>query len=101
MLYSAYEACNNLMRPVRALANNGRAWLARLDPRSAAYVPSAKLAAAYELMAQTTLTHSRPQFAILSTTVEGRTVPVREEALCTTSFGTLVHFVKENDTNLD
>jgi polyhydroxyalkanoate depolymerase len=98
MLYSAYEACNNLMRPVRALASSSRAWLARLDPRSSAYVPSGKLAAAYEMLAQTTLTHSRPSFAIGTTMVEGRTVTVREEVACTTSFGSLLRFAKEGDT---
>jgi poly(3-hydroxybutyrate) depolymerase len=97
MLYSVYEACNNLMRPVRALASSSRGWLARLDPRSSAYVPSSRLAAAYEMLAQTTLTHSRPPFAISSTTNGERTVAVREETVCTTSFGSLVRFAKDSD----
>jgi polyhydroxyalkanoate depolymerase len=101
MLYSAYETWNNLMRPVRTLAGNGRAWLARLDSHSSAYVSSGKLAAAYEMLAQTTLTHSRPSFAIDTTRLGDRTVPVREETVCTTAFGSLVHFVKEADSDLD
>src|SRR5712671_1477767 len=96
MLYRAYEACNYLMRPVRALAHNGRSWLARLEPRAGA----SSLAAAYEMLAQTTLTHSRPSFAIDGVMVGGRTVPVREVAVCTTSFGSLVRFVKDNGTDL-
>ncbi len=95
MLYAAYEACNNLMRPVRALASSGKNWLARLG--SGADRPG-NLAAAYEMLAQTTLTHSRPSFKIDSVKIGDRTVAVREEAVCTTSFGTLVRFAKDMDT---
>ena len=101
MLYAAYEACNNLMRPVRALASNGRSWLARLASGAGARGRPGSLAAAYEMLAQTTLTHSRPSFAINSVLVGERTVPVREQAVCTTPFGTLVRFVKDTGADID
>jgi len=97
MLYAVYEACNNLMRPVRALASNGRSWLARLGPGTGANDRPGNLAAAYEMLAQTTLTHSRPSFKIDGVKVGDRTVPVREETICTTSFGSLVRFAKDTD----
>jgi polyhydroxyalkanoate depolymerase len=98
MLYAAYEACNNLMRPVRALASNGKSWLARLASGAGAKGGPGDLAAAYEMLAQTTLTHKRPSFKIDSVLVGDRTVVVREEAVCTTPFGTLVRFAKDLDT---
>ncbi len=101
MLYRAYEAFNNLMRPIRALADNGRGWLARLDPHASAGGSASSLAAVYEMLAQTTLTHSRPSFAIDSAKVGDRTVPVREAVVCTTPFGSLVRFAKDMDTDID
>jgi polyhydroxyalkanoate depolymerase len=98
MLYAAYEACNNLMRPVRALASSGKSWLARLGSGAGAKDRPGDLAAAYEMLAQTTLTHTRPSFKIDTARVGERTVAVREEAICTTAFGTLVRFAKDIDT---
>jgi len=98
MLYAVYEACNNLMRPVRALASNGKSWLTRLSSGPGAKGGPGDLAAAYEMLAQTTLTHRRPSFKIDAVQVGGRTVVVREEAACTTPFGTLVRFAKDLDT---
>jgi poly(3-hydroxybutyrate) depolymerase len=93
MLYAAYQAMDDTMRPVRALAGATDAFLARLKVKGRA----GSLAAAYEMLAQTTLTHTRPSFGIESTTIGGRTVPVREETTCTTPFGTLVRFAKETE----
>jgi len=93
VLYAAYQALDDSMRPVRALAGSTDALLARLKLRGRA----GSLAAAYEMIAQTALTHTRPPFGIESTTVGGRTVPVREEAACTTPFGTLVRFAKDGE----
>jgi polyhydroxyalkanoate depolymerase len=98
MLYAAYEACNSLMRPVRALASSGKSWLARLGSGTGAKDRPGSLAAAYEMLAQTALTHSRPPFAVDNVQVGGRTVPVREQAICTTAFGTLVRFAKDLGT---
>jgi polyhydroxyalkanoate depolymerase len=46
------------------------------------------------MLAKTRLTHSRPAFGIVSVESGGRTVPVREEAVCTMPFGTLLRFAK-------
>jgi polyhydroxyalkanoate depolymerase len=84
---------DDTMRPVRAMAGATDVLLARLTSKGHA----GGLAAAYEMLAQTTLTHTRPSFEIHSTVSDGRTVPVREEVACTTSFGSLVRFAKETE----
>jgi polyhydroxyalkanoate depolymerase len=97
MLYTVYQAYQDAMRPLRSIAGATRTSLSRLSANGR----PGSLAAAYEMLAQTTLTHCRPSFAIDATTIGGRTVPVREEAVCTTSFGTLVRFAKPTDTDGD
>jgi len=91
MLYAAYQAYDDAMRPLRAAAGVGRATLTRLNPSGR----PGSLAAAYELLAQTALTHKRPPFGIPAIQAGGRTVAVREEVACTMPFGSLVHFAKE------
>jgi len=100
MLYAAYDACNDAMQPLRGLARANGGWLKRLAGNRAAGGPG-RLAAACEMLAQTTLTHYRPAFGIAATTVDGRTVAVREEAACTTPFGTLVRFAKDGGSQPD
>ena len=93
MLYAAYQAIDDAMRPIRTMAGATDAYLARLKGKDRA----SGLAAAYEMIAQTNLTHTRPSFGIANTTIDGRTVPVREETACTTPFGSLVRFAKETE----
>ena len=52
--------------------------------------------ASNEMVARVGLTHSRPSFGINDVRV-GRAVPVREEAVETSPFGTLLHFAKQTD----
>jgi polyhydroxyalkanoate depolymerase len=55
----------------------------------------ANLAAAYELLARSRLTHHRPAFGIASVRIGNETLPVHEEAAKTTPFGTLLRFAKD------
>ena len=48
-----------------------------------------------ELVSRSGLTHTRPAYGITSVRVGNRDVPVTEEALATTPFGTLLHFKKD------
>jgi polyhydroxyalkanoate depolymerase len=50
-----------------------------------------------EIVARWGLTHRRPAFGIDSVVVEGEAVPVREEAVLRTPFGTLLRFTKDTD----
>ncbi len=93
MLYLAYQLHSDLMRPVRAWA--GMAAQSGSRPLFAGHPAVRNLTAIYEMIAWTSLTHTRPPFGIASVTVGNRDVEVREEAVLTTPFGTLLHFKKD------
>src|SRR5215467_7329293 len=96
MLYQAYQAHADIMGPVRKFAGiAARAVGERLSGAARPTVLS-NLTAAYELIARAGLTHERPAYGIDVVTVNGQEVPVTEEAVDTTPFGTLLHFRKES-----
>src|SRR5262249_42261664 len=94
MLYLAYQTQSDMFDPFRWLA---RSALCRRD----AWLPAAdgvlgrNLAAAFELVARSRLTHERPAFGIERVTVGDREVAVSEQAVLSTPFGTLLHFRKD------
>jgi polyhydroxyalkanoate depolymerase len=93
MLYHAYQLQADIMTPVRALAQVALAAVA--GRRAARGHAIANLAAAYELLARSRLTHHRPAFGIASVRIGNETLPVHEEAAKTTPFGTLLRFAKD------
>jgi len=108
-MYLAYEAASDWMEPVRAVARYAAAALHQPFPGipgipdlSRSFL-SRNLAAAYEVLGQTRLTHTRPPFGIASVImkmeIEGRIsereVPVREVPAEVTPFATLLHFAKD------
>ncbi len=98
MIYQAYQAWTDLAAPVRAVAGLA-APMMRL-PFLGALTPPwwSRLAAAYELVAHTGLTHHRPAYGIDRVQIGERDVAVREESADQTPFGTLLHFTKDLDT---
>src|SRR5215831_15544933 len=95
MLYQAYQAHADLMVPVRALALLAAS---RTGPPFAENLGIVRsVTAACELIARARLTHERPPFGIDAVTVGNHEVAVREEAVRTTPFGTLLHFKKDID----
>jgi poly(3-hydroxybutyrate) depolymerase len=97
MLYLAYQTQSDLMEPVRGLARTAlatyRSWLGATD------APLWRnLAAAWELVARARLTHVRPSYGIDRIAVGNREVPVTEEPVLVTPFGTLLHFRKDIQT---
>jgi poly(3-hydroxybutyrate) depolymerase len=95
MLYSAYQLNSDLMDPVRAAARISASVLCHWSAGPAAALRN--LTAACELVARTRLTHHRPAFGIDLIELEGREIPVREEAAQVTPFATLLHFRKDAD----
>jgi poly(3-hydroxybutyrate) depolymerase len=93
MLYLAYQLQSDIMMPVRAWAsmavNSGS------PPFFVDHLAMRHLTAAYELVSRAGLSHTRPPFGIGSVTVGNRDIEVREEAVLTTPFGTLLHFKKD------
>jgi poly(3-hydroxybutyrate) depolymerase len=95
MLYTAYQAQSDLMAPLRAMSGATARMLTDLSP-APVWMVRPTLATS-EIVARWGLTHRRPAFGIDSVTVAGREVAVREEAVVTTPFGTLLRFVKDTD----
>jgi polyhydroxyalkanoate depolymerase len=94
MLYLAYQTHSDLMAPLRLFAEAG---LSALGPWAATEDLKVlrNLTAAYELITRAGLTHTRPSYGIDGVRVGNRDVAVREVALTSTPFGTLLHFQKD------
>ena len=91
MLYSLYQTAADMMLPMRVwatAAGQGLAGGGDLESWRAA-------GALCEMVSRATLTHRRPSFGITESTVGNRVVPVREEEVFATPFGTLLRFAKE------
>ncbi len=97
MLYKAYDFCSDALLPARGLAQLG---LSMVTPFMANGNGKwlRDFTAACELIYRAELKHTRPPFGIKSVRVGNRDVPVTEEPLAATPFGTLLHFKK--DTSL-
>ena len=98
MLYQAYQSQQDMMWLSRAVASAVVPVLSDVRWGLNDYTPLRKLAAAC-VFALADLTHHRPAFAIDAVTVDGRVVPVREEAAHRTPFATLLHFRKDVDAS--
>ena len=93
MLYALYQTAADLMLPARAWATAAGQTLAG---GGSGALDSWRAAGAFcEMVSRATLTHRRPAFGISETKVGNRVVPVREEEVFATPFGTLLRFVKE------
>src|SRR5579862_6286468 len=91
MLYFAYQAHSDMLTQLRAWATMAAAGGQTLFADHSAI---RNLTAAYELIARSGLTHTRPPFGIEAVMIGNREVAVREEAAAATAFGTLLHFRK-------
>jgi polyhydroxyalkanoate depolymerase len=93
MLYALYQTAADLMLPMRtwatvanqALVVGGQAGSERWRATSALC----------EMMSRAALSHRRPSFGVSEIKVGNRLVPVREEEVLATPFGTLLRFAKE------
>jgi len=113
MLYQAYQAHSDIMVPVRVWAGmalhafgptsgvvngvaNGAGVMNGVGALNGMSSPVIKnLTAAYELIARAGLTHTRPPYGIESVIVGNEEMPVTEEAVHSTAFGTLLRFKKD------
>jgi poly(3-hydroxybutyrate) depolymerase len=96
MLYQAYQAHSDIMVPVRAWAGMAIQAIAPVNGFSGPVLKN--LTAAYELISRAGLTHVRPHYGIDSVMVDNREVPVTEQSLHISPFGTLLRFAKDIDT---
>ncbi len=93
MLYLAYEVQSLLMSPIR-LAASGAIGAIDAFPYACGRNLMRPVGAACELLTRMTLSHARPAFGIHSMTTPDGEIPVVEEAVMSTPFGTLLHFRK-------
>ena len=92
MLYALYQTAADLMLPMRtwatvanqALVAGGQAGTERWRATSALC----------EMMSRATLSHRRPSFGISESKIGNRVVPVQEEEVLATPFGTLLRFAQ-------
>ncbi|MFI0845428.1 polyhydroxyalkanoate depolymerase [Mesorhizobium sp. IMUNJ 23232] len=97
MLYQIYQMQEDMIAPVRLLANAMRSfagpgfWGLGKDL-------GARFAAALEMISRYQLTHTRPDFAVSSVRSGNRDVPVTVETALDLPFGKLLHFSKDIDT---
>ena len=91
MLYALYQTAADLMLPLRVWATAAGQSLS-----GGGDLESWRAAGALcEMMSRASLSHRRPSFGIQEVKVDNRVLPVREEEVFSTPFGTLLRFVKE------
>ncbi|MAS03968.1 MAG: poly(3-hydroxybutyrate) depolymerase, partial [Ahrensia sp.] len=97
MLYQTYQFQDDLLTPLRDLAQFMNSGLQRFSPLPANH-PFRRFAAAWELISRYKLSHERPDFAIDTVRVGNRDVPVTEDVALDLPFGKLLKFSKDVDT---
>ena len=97
MLYTAYQAQSDMLAPARAMSRASARLLSDLSPGLSNGWMTRSALATSEIISRWGLTHRRPAFGIDTVTVAGREVAVREEAMLSTPFGTLLRFTKDTD----
>jgi poly(3-hydroxybutyrate) depolymerase len=95
MIYQVYQAHADAAEPPRLLARTALDLVAHRWSGMERAAGMRNLTAAYEVLARTRLTHTRPDFGIDMVMVGNREVEVRQEAVHRTSFGTLLRFKKD------
>ncbi|TAJ83772.1 polyhydroxyalkanoate depolymerase [Reyranella sp.] len=86
MLYAMYQTAADMMMPLRAWS----AAAGNINP-----VTWRSTGAFYEMLSRAGLSHRRPSFGIPEVKVGQQMVPVCEEEVLATPFGTLLRFAKE------
>jgi poly(3-hydroxybutyrate) depolymerase len=97
MLYQLYQVQTDLMSPIRQFARMGASMARALDIGDYTPVPLRHFGAALSLIAETGLTHSRPEFGFEAVRIGNQEVGVTEEVADETPFGTLLRFRKDRD----
>ena len=96
MLYASFQAQADLMAPVRLSASIAARWLATPWGKfGEAFGLHRRILAISEFVSGSGLTHARPAFALDSVRIGNCEVPVHEEVVLTTPFGTLIRFAKD------
>jgi poly(3-hydroxybutyrate) depolymerase len=96
MLYDAYQIHNDLLGPLRLMAEALRGFFDQPWPMVGNAPVLRRAAAAMELLSNAGMSHGRPDFGIASVTVAGAEVAVSERVVLSTPFCNLLHFRKDS-----
>ncbi|HET6308220.1 MAG TPA: polyhydroxyalkanoate depolymerase [Rhodopila sp.] len=96
MIYKIYQAQADLMYPARQLARVGSGLARALDMGDLTPAPLRQFGAFCSLVADSGLTHRRPEYGFTSVRMGNALVGVTEEARFETPFGTLLRFRKDS-----
>src|ERR1700761_5264417 len=97
MIYKLYQAQADLLYPARQLARLGAGMARAIDLGEFTPPPIRQFGAACSLLAESGLTHRRPDYGFRTTRMGNDEVAVTEEARLETPFGTLLRFRKDTD----
>ena len=95
MLYDMYEMQRSMLAGAGAMADFGAAMLSNPANPFAYLGGGPVMGSALEVFAHAAAPRGKPAFGLDSTTIDGRTVAVREEVVARHAFGQLKHFVRE------
>ena len=95
MLYETYQAHDDVLAPLRLMAEAARGYLSHPWPFLGDHPFLRGAAAACEMLSRSGIRHHRPAFGIKETTVLGRPVAVLEEVVARHPFCNLSHFAKD------
>lgn len=95
MIYKIYQAQTDLLYPARQMARFGAGMIRAMDMGAFTPVPLRQFGAACTLLADSALTHKRPDYGFKSTMMGNELVGVTEESAFETPFGTLLRFRKD------
>lgn len=97
MIYKIYQAQADLLYPARQMARLGASFLRAFDMGEFTPSPLRQLGAACNLVADSALTHHRPDYGFKTVRMGNDEVAVTEEMRFETPFGALLRFRKDTD----
>ncbi|MES2173325.1 MAG: polyhydroxyalkanoate depolymerase [Pseudomonadota bacterium] len=95
MLYSGYQAWNDMLAPARFGAQIALGMRDKMGPMADWAMPR-RMFAMMDVFQGAKLTHKRPAYDIMTVTSGNAEVAVREEIALDLPFGDLLHFVKDD-----
>jgi len=96
MLYNAYEMQRSWLAGASTLAHSGAEFLSNPANPLAYFGGGEIFASALEVFAHAAAPRGKPAFGFDHTTIDGKTVPVREEIVLQKPFGQLKRFVRRD-----
>ncbi len=97
MIYKLYQAQADILLPLRTFARFGEGVARVWDLNGYAPPVLRHVRAAFSLLADSALTHHRPEYGLTSVRIGNDLVGVTEEAVDETPFATLLRFRKDGD----